>query len=521
MFRAILCDDNEIILEGLSRQIGWKSLGIELAGVATDGNEAWELIQREPPDILITDIRMPYLDGLELSKRTKELNPNVVILIISAYDDFEYARTAVHLGVLDYILKPIELEAINHMLETAVSHCRRFYHDRHMMVTELLKSAAAGELSSHALKERRRELDFNREGYFCILWVKLNPQSIAGLSNEIRYSVERRFTTLSESLKNSGCYLLESSGDHYQVCLAAATKAELSQKRRQTVEVIRAQFPHEGEHFDVAIACGKPCEGLEAIYKSRQSCMDALKLYFVKGSNSDIFYEEVESFLHSPKPGGPGLPQSETRLMAYIKEQDKNGIRRELEQLKQWLYEKGSESYLYMTFSVGTFYTNLVRELEEAGVSLQDAFDSPIDEFKKIIASGTLESSIENLRESLFKICDSMRINKSRYGRLIDQALLYIQSHYASSSFSIDQVADAVCLSTSYFSTVFKSETGTTFTDYLIRIRMEKARALLEHTNLKMYEVSSQVGYENAAYFSAAFKRYYGKSPSELQKQPR
>jgi two-component system response regulator YesN len=114
-----------------------------------------------------------------------------------------------------------------------------------------------------------------------------------------------------------------------------------------------------------------------------------------------------------------------------------------------------------------------------------------------------------------------MRINKSRYGRLIDQALLYIQSHYASSSFSIDQVADAVCLSTSYFSTVFKSETGTTFTDYLIKIRMEKARALLEHTNLKMYEVSSQVGYENAAYFSAAFKRYYGKSPSELQKQPR
>lgn len=290
MFRAILCDDNEIILEGLSRQIGWKSLGIELAGVATDGNEAWELIQREPPDILITDIRMPCLDGLELSKRTKELNPNVVILIISAYDDFEYARTAVHLGVLDYILKPIELEAINHMLETAVSHCRRFHHDRHMMVTELLKRAAAGELSSHVLKERRR----------------------------------------------------------------------------QTVEAIRAQFPHEGEHFDVAIACGKPCEGLEAIHKSRQSCMDALKLHFVKGSNADIFYEEVEGFLLSRNPDGAGFPKSETRLIAYIKEQDKNGIGRELEQLKRWLYEKGSESYLYMTFSVGTFYTNLVRELEEA-----------------------------------------------------------------------------------------------------------------------------------------------------------
>lgn len=89
-------------------------------------------------------------------------------------------------------------------------------------------------------------------------------------------------------------------------------------------------------------------------------------------------------------------------------------------------------------------------------------------------AGGTLESSIENLKQNLFKICDSIRINKSRYGKLIDQAILYIQNHYMSSSFSIDEVAGAVCLSTSYFSTVFKSETGITFTDYLIKVRMEK-----------------------------------------------
>jgi two-component system response regulator YesN len=108
MFQAILCDDNEIILEGLSSQIKWKDLGIELTATAADGNEAWELIQKNPPDLLITDIRMPYMDGLELSKKARELNPNIVILIISAYDDFQYARTAMHLQAFDYILKPIE-----------------------------------------------------------------------------------------------------------------------------------------------------------------------------------------------------------------------------------------------------------------------------------------------------------------------------------------------------------------------------------------------------------------------------
>lgn len=104
MFQAILCDDNEIILEGLSSQIKWKDLGIELTATAADGNEAWELIQKNPPDLLITDIRMPYMDGLELSKKARELNPNIVILIISAYDDFQYARTAMHLQALHFYL---------------------------------------------------------------------------------------------------------------------------------------------------------------------------------------------------------------------------------------------------------------------------------------------------------------------------------------------------------------------------------------------------------------------------------
>ena len=120
MFQAMLCDDNEIILEGLSRQIDWEGLGICLSGTAADGQDAWNQMKDNPPDILITDIRMPYIDGLELSRLAKDLNPNIVLLIISAYDDFEYARTAMHLRALDYILKPIDLDAMNRILTKAV-----------------------------------------------------------------------------------------------------------------------------------------------------------------------------------------------------------------------------------------------------------------------------------------------------------------------------------------------------------------------------------------------------------------
>lgn len=517
MYQAMLCDDNEIILEGLSRQIDWKGLGIVLAGTAADGQDAWDQMKNKPPDILITDIRMPYVDGLELSRRAKELNPNIVILIISAYDDFEYARTAMHLRALDYILKPIEPDAMNRALANAVTHCRQFHHDKRMMVTQRLRNAAIQESGPDTADTSWSELNFDPGSYCCYIQIELDEHSLGKLSDDIRYTLERRFSDLNQLFFKDSLYLLESRQYSYSLCITSPSRMELAIQRKLLVDSIRSQFPYEGGYCDVSIAFGTIIQGIEHLHKSVNTCHEACKLHFIKGSNADIYYEEVESYIYNGPADTHGYPIPDARLITFIKDQNKEGITKELGQLKTWLYRKGSESYLYMTFSLGSFYTHLMKELGESGINLQDIFEDPIEEFKKVAAGGTLESSIENLKQNLFRICDSISINKSRYGRLIDQAILYIQNHYMSSSFSIEEVAGAVCLSTSYFSTVFRSETGVTFTDYLIRIRMEKAKGLLENTNMKMYEISSQVGYENAAYFSAAFKRYYGKSPSELQ----
>ena len=169
MFQAILCDDNEIILEGLSSQIKWKDLGIELTATAADGNEAWELIQKNPPDLLITDIRMPYMDGLELSKKARELNPNIVILIISAYDDFQYARTAMHLQAFDYILKPIDVDQFCRVLENAVLHCSQLHYDKRLMITEYLRSIVTQDASD--LPAPSPDLDLDPGSYCCAFYI--------------------------------------------------------------------------------------------------------------------------------------------------------------------------------------------------------------------------------------------------------------------------------------------------------------------------------------------------------------
>lgn len=519
MFRAMLCDDNEIILEGLAGQIDWEGLGICLAGTAADGQDALSQIQKKPPDILITDIRMPYIDGLELSSRARKLNPDMVILIISAYDDFEYARTAMHLRALDYILKPIDLEAMTRTLESAVAHCRQFHQDKRMMATELLRSLAVQEVSVTDQDPLWNELDLDPSAWCCFIQVDLDEPSLARLSDDIRYASERRFAGLNQLLLQEHFFLLESHQYRYSICLVSPSDMELAMNRRVLVDCIREHFPHGERYWDVSIASGSILQGLRRLRDSARACREASKLHFIKGSNADIFYEEVESCLYKEPENRLEYPVPDTRLIAFIREQNREGISRELEELKTWLYHRGSESYLYMTFSLGSFYTRLMKELGESGIRLQDIFQNPVEEFQKATSGGTLESSIENLKETLFRICDSIRINKSRYGRLIDQAIVYIQEHYMSSSFSIEEVAGAVCLSTSYFSTVFKSETGITFTDYLIRVRMDRAMTLLKTTNMKMYEIAAKAGYENAAYFSAAFKRYYGKSPSEVQQQ--
>jgi two-component system response regulator YesN len=345
----------------------------------------------------------------------------------------------------------------------------------------------------------------------------MDEESLKRRSNDIRYEEEQKFSAFSTSLCQPGCYLLDSRHNSYTLALLSGSKLELITLRKILIDSVRKIFPYDGQNCDVIIASGNLCHNLNRLNESMKSVAEALKLHFIKGTNSDIFYEEVVSYIGKEADPSPKLPLSGTTLISLIKKQDKKGLERELLQLKENLRQCGRESYLYMTFSISRLYTDLASELGSSGIELQDVFDNPMEEFKKVASSTTLEESIENLKQNLFKIVDSLNARKSKYGKQVEQAIDHIKHHYSESTLSIEDVARTVCLSTSYFSTIFKNETGITFTDYLIKIRMERAKNLLENTHMKMYEISSMTGYENAAYFSAAFKRYFGKSPSDVQ----
>jgi two-component system response regulator YesN len=517
LFQAILCDDNEIILEGLETQINWTELGISLAGTASNGNEALSLIQSIIPDILITDIRMPFLDGLKLTAKAKELNNNIVIIFISGYNDFEYARAAVQLGTIDYILKPINPNELVKALKTAIEHCQQIYQGQYMNQMEIIRDILYCDVSLLSVTERCISKHFDSEMYCCVMRIEMNDNELASLSSNSRLSAEIRFSRLLEQLTQTDIYIVERELSKCMLFLCNKFQKRIHELQDNIINMVRHIYFSEENNYDVVIASGNIYKGIFNGSKTMGECNRALKLRFIKGINATIFYNEVQEYSQAYDCRHEIDNILDIDFLTPVKNQDKKVLEERLRLLRERLKEKGGNSYLYMTLTIGGIYTGLMKELGEAGIDISEVFDDPIEEFQKVTDRGTLDAVIENLQQSLFKICTCIKTNKSRYGKIIENAFKYMHTHYKQSTFSIEEVASAISMSTSYFSTIFKHQTGSTFTDYLIKIRMNKAMELLTHTNLKIYEVSFRIGYDNAAYFSAAFKRYTGLSPSEYQ----
>ena len=178
------------------------------------------------------------------------------------------------------------------------------------------------------------------------------------------------------------------------------------------------------------------------------------------------------------------------------------------------------DSYIYMQFMVGSLYSTVLKELGDAGICADLVFENPVEEYKKLIGCETIGKAIGVLGENLKRICEYVGSQKSGvYSRPVVKALAYMEENYSSPALSMEDTAVAAGLSSARFSTSFKSETGVTFTDYLLKLRMEKAKDLMRDPNRKIYEIAMMTGYSNIPYFSTAFKKYTGCPPSEYREK--
>ena len=516
MLRALLFDDNEIVLEGLQKQIDWAFFGIELIGVSNDGGEAMQMLCNCIPDILITDIMMPCYNGLQLAEKARTLNTDIAIIIISGYDDFDYARKAVRLGVVDYILKPVNPDDLGTALKKAVAYCVQSRQSLRSQTLEILQSVLYKNLSPREIKDRCAAVKLDLNLYCCIIAIHIGLRELGLMTDDVRYAAELRFLQFLEYEQTSDVYAVERASDNCQLVLLGREKSDVTGLRERIVSSTRSFFVGY-RCDDIVIASGDVHHGLEKMRRSQSECIQALKLHFVKGANATIYYHEIPHYKKTEvfEKGEAGFMDID--FIEPLLETNRQLLNERLDLLYEQLKKKGGDSFVYMTFSLGNLYTHIMKELAEVGYDIGDVFNNPMEEFIKIISSSTLDAVFVNLKKSLTEICDYISMHSSQHSRLINTAMRYIQNNYDRADLSIENVSASVFLSTSHFSTIFKNETGQTFTEYLIYVRMKKAKELLAMSNEKIYEISSRVGYENAAYFSVAFKRFTGYSPSEYK----
>ena len=490
--KAIICDDDEVILKGLKSVIDWEKLGVEIAGTAGDGRTALKLLQELKPQLLMTDIRMPHVDGLELIEEGKRLNPDLMAIVFSGYDDFSYARRALKLGVYDYLTKPIHVEELESLVDLSVRNYRLAKKETFFEREDLLRKLLMDEGSENYRTK-------GMEKQFCGVMI-------------LETSDTDSMAEVCELLRKEEVYILAQERNRCEAAVVAPSKLGIELKTGHLIAMVRKLFEEKGVAMTSAVS--SVWNDIRQIRNCHKEAMDALKLKYIMGENQNLKYEEARGHLKKELPDM--LPNMD--LISSVKNGDMDRLEKQIMKLEEDLQNMGLGSYLYLQYMVGNLYSTVIKELESAGISANLVFHNPVDEYKKLIRCDTIKKAIAVLGENLKRICEYVIIQQSGvYSKPVCQALKYIAEHYNCPGLSKDEVAKAAGISGGHFSTIFRNETGATFTDYLVKFRMEKAIELMKDPNRKIYEIAMMVGYENIPYFSTAFKKYTKCSPSEYR----
>ncbi|NIK23388.1 response regulator [Paenibacillus lupini] len=525
--KVLIVEDEPLLREGLIRKIDWKTLGLTLAGEAGDGFEAMSQLVHCQPDIVLTDVRMPGMDGLQFINQGRILFPNVKFVIISGFNEFEYVREALLYHVKDYLLKPIDKEKLHVLLIGLVDELRA----ERQQEADLSKLNALDEMirQSHLqpldfqLTHLISEQDSHLDG---LPFELVRSCSFAGVSVRIVYRNETsRFKENEEPLAR---FAVQNSIENALAALPieviafkhayhseeivvflASRKSTLDlgiiiETLTQTVSWIRQ---HLG--LIVSIGVGGVKEELTLL---RLSCMEARKalqnrLLFGGGN---VYTDTVN---HSPAGVVfPLLNQAERGLTALLEAGQHREFLDYAAQLFHTLAESPDARYEHVEY----LYTEIIHILRKHAA--KTAFElpnwnlgTPIASFESFTDWREIIAIIEQQLERLSSVLDSGA--ERSCDDIIESVQLYVQQHY-NEDLSLQWVSEKYYIHPNYFSKRFKNIVGVSYNDYVTRVRIERSKELLRTTTLKIARISQLVGYEDQGYFCNVFKKVTGVSPS-------
>lgn len=522
MLRAMIADDEYRVCQLIEQLGDWNKLGIKVVKVCSDGEEALEGIKEEKPDIVITDIRMPVYDGLELIRRTKELGIDTEFVVISGYRQFEYAYGAIQYGVSDYLLKPIDKNQLNAALAKI---CGKYDAKRaqqesgerlEQMQTEravwgeeqFLSLLAGGGFQSKMIGEYRRE-------YHIALTEGLVYQAIAINTNRAELHQpgggfgEKAVETVKEQLSMASwlAALLRPQGILVVAAYEPDRHQAVTQAVSQTFSRIRALRDFYGD-FDLAVALGKKAEGPEGLGETVAGAIRSEQAKLTAGWN-----RVIDPFLNDgPYTAASGGKAAADRFKALETALDCFQTEETAAWFDRWLSEVQCEKEAGVR--------ELLETRDEVLKMLEFCYtEEKLDELRmRTDRARNVRDFILQMKEAAVSgIASYLKEKDQEETRPVRMAREYILQNY-SKALTLEEVAGHAGFSAVYFSTMFKKLTGQSFADYLTEVRLAEAKKLLKEGKMSILEISEAVGYSDNKYFRKLFKKVTGMKPSDYRK---
>ena len=543
MLKIFLAEDEVVVRETIKRMIPWEELGFELVGEAADGEMALPLLLRQQPDLLITDIKMPFMDGLTLARLAKKEIPGLKVVILSGYDDFNYAKQAIGIGVEDYLLKPITKNALIERLSEIRSRyehekTQKEYYEkfqREMQAYEknssrdFFEALVGGSMDMMEVYKRAEKLglDIVAEAYNVLIFTMNCDEDFSGQRDEYS-SWEAESLELLENFfaGHSSAMLFRSNIFSYSVLLKGQRET-IEENTRACVDEIRKILSRQDGRREWFLAVGQSVERLSQIQKSYHTASRAFSQRYLYDENI-LYYDEMETMEH---PGG----QAETEDNAYLQKVDvnalnpailqkflSNGLQEETENfVKDYFYAIGQEpmeSLVFRNYVILNVRFSVISFIKGLGCDTNEMESADTEEV--LAESGkNMESAIAYAKKMIsqaIEIRDQNSGNKNR--SILKTAVDFIDSHYMDEEISLNTVANVANVSSNHFSALFSQNMGQTFIEYLTTLRMNKAKELLRCTGMRSSEIAGEIGYKDAHYFSYLFKKTQGMTPSDYRK---
>lgn len=531
MFKLLIADDEPVIIKGLKKIINWEEKGFQIVGEAENGEALWDLTLQKKPDLVLTDISMPHLTGIDYLKRLRNNGLETKVLFISAYEEFSYAQDAIAYGALGYLIKPIN----HHNLLNEISKINKILNKEEVQVhqtneLENYKEKAKKGKTIESIyefiknsknirnvgKDTQNIVDEFPHNYFSVVSLSINQPKLKEKTSDLWHEHEEKLLFFSvqniieDLLSNEFKGLILNQHENIFSIF-------LNHKNNKGAEEFSYKLVKRISEFlkiNVYIGVGEATEELLNLKQSYESSMKHMNYYYFAAPIQVITSENIK--ISESRVSYENLTEQRQLLFKSVIINEKDSIENQLIRFFDWLYSISGKQKQILVSTCFTVMKELQDEIKELGIQINHLHDQLL--LEKLYSLSTFEELKQFVRNQLYEMKQKME----SMGTTIDNLQIKIVKDYIEENYkdniTLESMASLIHMNSYYFSSFFKKHTNYNFKKYLTEIRMKKALHLLLNSDLLVYEIAEEVGYRNVRQFSDMFKKYYGKLPNEYKK---